>query len=273
MKSQERPPVIDVHLHAMWSEINIEVPAGIRTPESYEQYRQDTFAMLQQYNIKALTSGPYVKEWKEMLPDRIISGPLIFGLGNLSVDSLRESFLKGEYEVLAEVAIQYSGVSPSDPVFDPYLSLAEELDVPVGIHMLFGPPGIAYHGKNRAHLSNPLLLEEALVRHPKIRLWVAHAGWPMLDEMVNMLFTYPQLYIDTSVINWVIPRKEFYHYLRRIVDAGFCDRVLFGSDQIHWPDAISLAIESINSADFLTREQKRDILYNNAAKFLRIENI
>jgi hypothetical protein len=37
-----------------------------------------------------------------------------------------------------------------------------------------------------------------------------------------------------------------------------------------WPEAIDLSIEAINSADFLTPEQKRDIFYNNAARFLRL---
>jgi uncharacterized protein len=38
-----------------------------------------------------------------------------------------------------------------------------------------------------------------------------------------------------------------------------------------WPRTIEVAIQSIESADFLTAEQKRDIFYNNAARFLRLE--
>ena len=38
-----------------------------------------------------------------------------------------------------------------------------------------------------------------------------------------------------------------------------------------WPETIRLAIETIDSADFLTDEQKRDIFYNNAARFLRLD--
>ena len=34
---------------------------------------------------------------------------------------------------------------------------------------------------------------------------------------------------------------------------------------------IRVAIENIESAEFLTVEQKRDILYNNAARFLRLD--
>lgn len=45
---------------------------------------------------------------------------------------------------------------------------------------------------------------------------------------------------------------------------------MFGSDQMVWPQAIEVAIDSITTAPFLTEEQKRDILYNNAARFLRL---
>ncbi len=84
---------------------------------------------------------------------------------------------------------QYSGLAPNDPSLEPYFALAEELDVPVSIHVGLGPPGAAYAGSptyRMAH-SNPLLLEDVLVRHPKLRLYVMHAGWPMLDEMVGLL--------------------------------------------------------------------------------------
>jgi predicted TIM-barrel fold metal-dependent hydrolase len=37
-----------------------------------------------------------------------------------------------------------------------------------------------------------------------------------------------------------------------------------------WPDSIPIAIASIAEANYLTPAQKRDILYNNAARFLRL---
>jgi predicted TIM-barrel fold metal-dependent hydrolase len=45
---------------------------------------------------------------------------------------------------------------------------------------------------------------------------------------------------------------------------------MFGSDQMYWPEAIGQAIESIRNAPFLDDAQKRDILYGNAARFLRL---
>lgn len=38
----------------------------------------------------------------------------------------------------------------------------------------------------------------------------------------------------------------------------------------HWPEAIEVAIESIETAPFLSRGQRRDSLDNNAAGFLRL---
>ncbi len=39
-----------------------------------------------------------------------------------------------------------------------------------------------------------------------------------------------------------------------------------------WPRTIEIAIETIEKAPFLTDEQKRDIFYNNAARFLRFSD-
>ena len=38
---------------------------------------------------------------------------------------------------------------------------------------------------------------------------------------------------------------------------------MFGSDQMMWPETIALAIEAIETADFLTEEQKRDMFNVN----------
>ena len=115
------------------------------------------------------------------------------------------------------------------------------------------------------------LLEDVLIRHPKLRIYVMHFGSPFVDDMIALLYSYPQVYVDVAQNDWGFPRKHFHSQLRRLVDAGFGKRIVFGSDQMIWPDTIALAIETIESADFLTVEQKRDIFYNNAARFLRLD--
>ena len=43
---------------------------------------------------------------------------------------------------------------------------------------------------------------------------------------------------------------------------------MYGSDQMVWPEVITVGIESVNNGDFLTLEHKEDIFFDNAAKFL-----
>ena len=85
------------------------------------------------------------------------------------------------------------------------------------------------------------------------------------------MYTYPNVYADLSTFTWVIPRATFHKYLKGLIDNGLAKRLMFGSDQMMWPETIPLAIEAIETANFLTEPQKRDIFYNNAARFLRLD--
>jgi predicted TIM-barrel fold metal-dependent hydrolase len=237
---------------------------------------RESLEELRRFNIVGVTSGTpaMVEAWRKAAPDRIIPA-IVFGLSDApSIQALRDLHKAGRLAVLGEITSQYEGVAPNDPRLEPYFALAEELDIPVGIHVGPGPPGAAALGLTAFRMSagDPLLLEDVLVRHPNLRLYVMHAGWPNIDHMIALLYAYPQVYVDTAVIDYTQPRAEFHRYLRRLVEAGYSERIMFGSDQMVWPKSIGPAIEAINSADFLTPTQKRAILYDNAARFLRLKN-
>jgi uncharacterized protein len=250
----------------------------LTSPLTDDSMRDLTIAALVKHNVYAVTSGDLekVRAWKKAAPRRIINSVYwdfnMAARRGLTVDSLEKLFRSGEFKVFGEISIQYEGVSPSDTAFEHYLAMAERLDIPVGIHVGCGAPGAPYIGATnyRARLHSALNLEEALLRHPKLRVYAMHAGWPMLDDMLATLYTHPQLYVDLGAICYFIPEKEFYYYLERLVNAGFGKRILFGSDNMVWPGAIARGIQNINRALFLTNSQKRDILFNNAARFLRL---
>jgi hypothetical protein len=123
----------------------------------------------------------------------------------------------------------------------------------------------------RGSMGNPLLLEDVLARHPRLRIWIMHAGYPMIDNLLTLLQANSHVYVDVAGLIWSYPIKEVNRYIERIVDAGFEDRVMFGTDQMYWPKLMATSISVIQNADYLTPQQKRDILYNNAARFLRLE--
>jgi uncharacterized protein len=123
----------------------------------------------------------------------------------------------------------------------------------------------------RGSMGNPLLLEDLLARHPKLRVQVMHAGYPMIDNTLTLLQANSHVYVDVAGLIWSYPLKEVNRYIERLVDAGFGDRVMYGTDQLGWPKLMAYSISLIQNADYLTTSQKRDILYNNAARFLRLD--
>jgi uncharacterized protein len=284
-----RPPIIDVHLHALGVDALRNFGPNPIThaaaPRSVEENVRRTLAEMQKHNVVLGIVGgstvchdncaEEVARFLAAAPERIW-GSAAFGRPGLNVDSLRAQYSAGKIAAMGEVLAQYEGLSPSDPAFEPYWDLAEKLDIPVGVHTGLSFPGITQMGAPlgapnfRVALGNPILFEGMLNRHPKLRVYLMHAGYPFLAETIGILSVYPEVYVDIAVINWIQPREEFYTYLKALIRAGFADRILFGSDQMVWPDAIGLAIDAIESGDFLTAQQKRDIFYNNAARFLEL---
>jgi hypothetical protein len=230
-----------------------------------------TLEILERQNIIGVTSGPRLNDWMSAEPDRILPG-LLTSFGQVTPDSLRTLLESGAIRVLAEVTTQYRGIPPSAEELNPYWEVAQQYDVPVGIHMGSGPPGQPMMNRAyRAALGNPLLLEDVLGRFPRLRVYVMHSGYPYVDDLISLMLLYPQVYAEIGVIGWLLPRAEFHRFLQRLIIAGLGQRIMFGSDQMVWPEAIEVTIDAIETAPFLTPSQRRAIFYDNARTFLRLE--
>jgi len=284
LADQQRSPIIDMHMHAkkVWLTPDGKPLPRPSYPEGYvhepsaatsdEAILQLTLEEMDKYNIvKGFLSDDLenVYRWVAAAPDRFIPSPKLDGTpGSPTIEYLRGEYLVGRIKAIGEIDAQDAGISPDNPILDPYFTLAEEIDVPVLIHTL----GLgAWAPTFRSSLGHPLLLEKVLVKHPKLRLWVENAGYPFLEEIIALMYMYPQVYADLSTITWIIPREAFHDYLRGLIKANLGKRLMFGSDQMVWPETIGMAIEAIELADFLTEEQKRDIFYNNAVRFLGLD--
>ncbi len=310
LQAQERLPILDVHMHASpltfggppptsqcvswptlpvwdqqtpfgatWSRIlaNPACDDPVWAPSTDEEVMTQSIAAMERLNIIGVLSGEpeRVARWMKAAPGRFYPGyEFEIGKSDVPPGDLRELHEAGRLSVLAEITNQYAGITPDDERMEPYWTLLEELDLPAGIHIGTGPPGAIYlgSGEYRARLHSPLTLEEVLVRHPRMRVYIMHAGYPMLDDLLAVLYAHPQVYVEVGVIVWLLPRLEFYRYLENIVNAGYGNRVMFGSDQMIWPGVIERSVAIINEAPFLNGGQKRNILYHNAARFLRLSD-
>ena len=284
--AQPKPKVIDMHIHSYSkNDFGESEPAadhyGNKGSANDQIHRKATFAAFKKWNIvKAVVSGnpESVETWAASDKNQIvIKGILMFSPYDYGMDTVRfEQMIKEKkLEVFGEIAPYYSGGTLSDSGWQPYLRICERYDIPVAVHTGGGDPMGTYSWspKARLPLGDPYLIEDVLIKYPKLRIYMMHAGgedWP--EHGIRLMAYYPQLYTDVAVMLWVEPNTQRFikDFLKNAKHAGYLNRVMFGSDQMIWPGAIEKSILFLNSIDFLTKQDKEDILYNNAAKFLRL---
>lgn len=271
-------PIIDMHIHA-FNEGNplfgMTHPPTLRN-ETYEgvisatEQKEKTLAKFREHNIvKAVVANGQI--WFDESPEVILIGG-----ANKEVDSLRNRYRKGALHAIAEMAPFYGGRLADDSSQMPYFELAQELNIPVGFHIFPGGPNYGFHlapemlGGMRTYNARPLQLEDVIVKYPDVKVYIMHGGWPYVEDVKALMYAHPNVYVDIAVLNWILPKEELSDYLKSLMNAGFGDRIMYGSDQMVWPEVISVGIETVNDIDFLTSDQKEDIFYDNAAEFLEM---
>jgi len=279
-------PILDVHVHAHRNVPNrsycpnsgrIGLQDENGTPTCSEPLRpardgndlmERTLRYLEEYNMYAIAMTQdysqleqWIRHSKRILP------AIQTGVTDFETNRVQELVESGKVVAIGELMTQYEGISPDSEQIEKVWDLAVKQDIPVGIHM--SAPG-AQLPDYVARYGNPLLLESVLRKYPDLRIYLMHAGWPFLEETVSILRQYPNVYVDISFIDWQMPRQLFHDYLEQLVAYGFQKRIMFGSDQT-WPDAIRIAVENVEAAEFLSAEQKEDIFLQNALRFFRID--
>lgn len=283
-KSQTK--VIDMHIHSYTSsDFGKREQAtdfyGNKGSLNADIHRKETFAAFRKNRIvKAVVSGnpESVENWSKSDSNNIvIKGILMYSADDYGIDSVKfEQLVKEKkIEIFGEIAPYYVGKTLNDSSWQPYLRICEKYDIPVAIHSAGGDPGGTYSWapKARLSISDPFLIEDVLVNYPKLRIYLMHSGESYYENALRLMAYYPQLYSDLGVLLWVEPMDQRYAklFLKAAKDSGYLHKVMFGSDQMTWPYAIEKSIKFLNSLTFLTKQDKEDILYNNAAKFLKLK--
>ncbi len=112
--------------------------------------------------------------------------------------------------------------------------------------------------------SEPKKLRRVLDMFPRLTVVAAHlGGYKATDEAVQYLAGHPNVWYDTSSALWYLPPKK----ASQIIHALGTDRVMFGTD---YPVKNIQTEMELFSRLALTEEERADILWNNAAKFLHL---
>lgn len=274
MKAQ----IIDVHLHSYtdtdyWG--GRTHPTGIESPKNADEHLKQTIALMNKHQIEyAVVSGSVESIEKYTIADsRFIPG-YMDNEELIPIDEFELLIKEGKIKVFGEVSGVYFGRTLNNIIYEPYLEICERYEIPVAYHTGGGPSMTPYTccPNFRISLGDPYLIEDVLVKYPKLQLYLMHGGEVYFENTVRMMKMYRHLYIDLGVILWVDPMIKDYgiRLLKLAQKANVLDRVMFGTDQMVWPGSISKSIEFLNSLDFLSEKEKRMILYDNAKKFLKI---
>jgi hypothetical protein len=264
-------------------------------------YLADVLAEMDENNIAVsilhINEPSDIDDWIKAAPNRFLAGPSFpcvetgrdahsscsWDEGDWpSIAWLRTNYENGTFALMGEMTYIYAGISPSDPKMDRYWALAAELDIPVMVHINRGPPAgspsrpVGCCPDFDADLGNPEMLRPILEKYPHLRISLQHAGFPALpelggidyiDETFSLLRDYANVYVDMTALNSVPPPFVHENAVKQFLERGYVDRIMMGTD--NWEAAPIIA--RYESFDFLSEEQKRGILYDNAARFFQIE--
>ena len=283
--AQRFQPVIDVHRHAAWPGAD---DAAARTALLTDM--DSAGIVLSMLHINEPTD---VKDWLQAAPGRFIAGPAMpcpptpqapfyrcfpETKGWPDLTWLEGEMAAGRIGMLGELLFVYTGDHPDDARMSPYWALAAKYDVPVAIHINRGPPpGVGPRADPRCcpgfngEMGNPALLRPVLQRHPRLRILLQHVGPPgplTFDEETRALLTaHETVYFDMSILNSTLSPEAHEAELKRLIDAGFGDRIMFGSDT----RPAAPILRRLENISWLTPKQRAAILYDNAARFLRLD--
>ncbi len=291
--AQPFQPVIDVHRHASWPGEDDAAPRAALLKEMDSE--GVVLALLH------INEPDDVQNWVKASPGRLIAGPAMpcgeapnpkapsepsyrcfpATQGWPDLAWLERELAKGNVGLLGEMLFVYAGVHPDDPRMQPYWALAAKYDVPVAVHINRGPPPGVGPRRNPnccpafdGEMGNPALLRPVLKRHPGLRVLMQHAGagaapdhLPFREETLAVLAAHPSVYVDLSILNSAVSGESHEAELRQLIDAGFGDRIMFGSDN----RPLAPILRRLESIAWLTPKQRSAILYDNAARFLRLD--
>lgn len=197
-------------------------------------------------------------------PDRFI--------GFASVDPYREDACEVLEKAFTDLKLEGLKLHPSKQQFFPnegsmfrIYELCVKYDKPIIFHA-----GVSMEPGTLVKYAHPLVFEEVAVRFPKLRMCLAHFGWPWVKEVCMLMLKYRNVYTDTALLYFDNP-KEFYAQCFSVdmgphwIDRSLRHQIMFGSDE---PRLEQLRmIRAIRELDM--RETTKDmILGENALRFL-----
>ena len=117
----------------------------------------------------------------------------------------------------------YQSVHPLDPRAEPVYARAEALDLPVMWHQ-----STTFVRQGPLEFAKPIDIDTVAIRHPGLKIVIAHMGHPWIEEAIVVARKQPNVYMDVSALH---PRPwQLYNALRLAIEYRVTEKLLLGSD-------------------------------------------
>jgi predicted TIM-barrel fold metal-dependent hydrolase len=127
-------------------------------------------------------------------------------------------------------------LNPALQEFDPAGSAAlevykeaERLELPILVHT-----GLTFSNRFSIHHNQPLIYDDIARKHPKLKICLAHMGWPWLWDAVTVAIRNPNVYLDTAATYVGTPAEHVRQITTtlssRVIENVLGEQLMFGSD-------------------------------------------
>jgi len=199
-----------------------------------------------------------------------LGGRRLIGFSSVDPNSGTEALtdLRDSHDALGLIGLK---LNPAMQAFDPAGSdaleiykVAEQLEMPILIHT-----GLTFSNRFSIRYNQPSIYDDIARKHPKLKLCLAHMGWPWVWDAVAITIRNPNVYLDTAGTFAGTPietmRQIISSISARVFENTLGDRLIFGSD---YPRIEMNKMFNAVSSLPLRREVLDAILRENALGFL-----
>lgn len=232
--------IIDVHSHAWefpadFSDDFIRQAGRARPGQAldlstnYERYRasapEDMRTIV--FGGKARLSGVWVDD--QHVAAHVATDPSRL-IGFLSVDPTQGGWEREMREGHEELGLRgikllpmYAGFTPDDERLDPLWLYAQKRNLPVLLHM-----GATFVPQAPLEFTLPRLIESAALKHPGVKIVLAHLGHPYEAECIVTIRKHDNVFADVSALHY--RPWQLYNSLMLAQEYGVWSKLLFGTD-------------------------------------------
>jgi len=192
-----------------------------------------------------LTRNDTIADYIRTDPDRLI--------GFAALDATEPGVLDELERCVSDLGLRglklapiYSGYHPHDERAWPIYKRAEQLGLPILFHQ-----GATFPREAPLKYAHPEQLEDIALRHPNLKMIIAHLGHPWEHETIVLIRKQPNIFSDISALYY--RPWQYYNALRLASEYGVTHKLLFGTD---WPIAdVDDTIQGLRDVVRCSREQ------------------